>query len=82
MKSPKLPSENPEGPVDEWTTRSHVQTLVMMAATGCCLYLCYRLAEPFLPALAWALAQAVLFAPLQRDLELWLARATLAAVGP
>lgn len=80
MKSPKLPSENPEGQVDEWTTRTHVQTLVMMAATACGLYLCYRLAEPFLPALAWALALAVLFIPLQRGLESRLGRPTVAAL--
>ena len=33
------------------------------------LYLCYRLALPFLPALAWALAFAVLFHPFQCWME-------------
>lgn len=54
---------------NDWGSRSHVQTLVLMAATALGIYFCYRLAVPFLPALAWALALAVLFAPLHR----WLA---------
>jgi predicted PurR-regulated permease PerM len=37
--------------------------------TGFGIYLCYRLALPFLPALAWALALAALFTPLHRWLE-------------
>jgi predicted PurR-regulated permease PerM len=40
-----------------------------MAATGAGLYVCYLMALPFLPALAWALALAILFAPLQRAIE-------------
>ena len=40
-----------------------------MAATVVGLYLCYRMAAPFVPALAWALALAILLAPLQRRLE-------------
>ena len=72
--------EKPDRPADDWTSRSHVHTLVLMASTACGLYLCYRLAEPFLPALAWALALAVLFAPLQRGLESRLGKPTLAAV--
>lgn len=40
-----------------------------MALTVAGLYLCYRMALPFLPALAWALALALLLAPLQRWLE-------------
>ena len=78
LKGPIL--EKPDRPADDWTSRSHVHTLVLMASTACGLYLCYRLAEPFLPSLAWALALAVLFAPLQRGLESWLGKPTLAAV--
>jgi predicted PurR-regulated permease PerM len=40
-----------------------------MAVTVAGLYLCYRLAAPFVPAMAGALALAVVFAPLQRRLE-------------
>ncbi len=50
-------------------TFRQVQTLLLLSATALGIYLCYRLALPFVPALAWALALAVLFAPLQRHLE-------------
>jgi predicted PurR-regulated permease PerM len=63
---------------NEWASRVHVQTFVLMAATAFGLYVCYRLAEPFLPALVWALALAVLFVPLQRRLEAKIKRRTLA----
>ena len=61
-------------------SRSHVQTVVLATATVLGIYLCYRLAVPFLPALAWAVALAVLFAPLQRRLESRLKRPALAAI--
>ena len=54
---------------NNWGSRSHVHTLVLMALTVGGIYFCYRLATPFFPALAWALALAVLFAPLHRWLE-------------
>lgn len=63
--------------------RSHGRTLVLIAVTALGIYLCYRLALPFLPALAWALALAVLFTPLQRWLETrikWTSLAALASV--
>ena len=43
---------------DGWSSRNHISMLVLLAATSIGIYLCYRLAEPFLPALAWALALA------------------------
>ena len=55
--------------VDDWGSRSHVHTLVLMAVTILGIYFCFRLATPFIPALAWALALAILFTPLQRWLE-------------
>lgn len=54
---------------NDWGSRSHVHTLLLMTVTVVGIYLCYRLAVPFLPAFAWALALAVLFAPLHRWLE-------------
>ena len=63
----------------DWCSRRHVQSLVLMAVTAIGLYLCYRLAKPFLSALVWALALAVLFTPLQRWLESKLKRPSLAA---
>lgn len=64
---------------DDWGSRRHVRTLVLMAATVFGIYLCYRLAVPFLPALAWASALAVLFAPLQARLESKLKQPSVAA---
>lgn len=54
---------------DDWGSLNHVHTLVLMMATVLGIYLCYRLAVPFLPILAWALTLAVMFTPLQRWLE-------------
>lgn len=70
----------PEAPLaNDWGSRDHIQTLVLMAATAAGIYLCYRLAVPFLPALAWALALAVLFAPFQRWVDSKVKRPSLAA---
>ena len=33
---------------NDWGAQSHVQTLVLMVATSFGIYLCYRLATPFL----------------------------------
>ena len=46
-----------------------LRMLVLLAITVAGLWLCVRMALPFLPALAWSLALAVLFVPLQRRLE-------------
>ena len=54
---------------NDWGSRRHVHTLVLMVVTVVGIYLCYRLAAPFLPALVGALALAILFAPLNRWLE-------------
>jgi predicted PurR-regulated permease PerM len=64
---------------NDWGSRRHVQTLVLMAATAFGVYLCYRLTAPFLPALAWALALAVLFSPFQSWLESKLKHSSIAA---
>ena len=57
------PKTNPTAaPVaNDWGSRSHIQTLVLIVATAVGIYLCYRLALPFLAAFVWALALAVLF---------------------
>ncbi len=46
-----------------------IQTFVLLAATVLGLYLCYLLTVPILPTLIWALALAVLFAPMHRWIE-------------
>ena len=66
---------------NDWASRNHVQTLVLMTATALGIYLCYLLAAPFLAALAFAMALAVLFAPFQKWLESKLKHPSLAAAG-
>ena len=66
--------------MSNWGSRSHVQTLVLMGTTATGIYLCYRLATPFLSGVVWALALAVLFSPLQGWLESKLKRPNLAAM--
>lgn len=60
--------------------RSHSHTFVLMASTAIGLYLCWRLAQPFLSPLVWALALAVVFSPFQRRLESKLRRRNMAAM--
>jgi predicted PurR-regulated permease PerM len=48
---------------DGWLSRERALALVLIVATAVACYLCYRLARPFLPALAWALALAVVAGP-------------------
>ncbi len=67
-------------PVHEaWESPAHVRTLVLAAAILTGLALCFQLLLPFLSAVTWAVALAVLFAPLQRRLEKRLRRPGLAA---
>ena len=75
--------EPPQPPPEESSdrgSRTQVRALVLMAMTVGGLYLCYRMALPFVPALAWALALALLLVPVQRWLEVKL-RSRGAAAG-
>ena len=63
----------------DWGSPLHVRALVLIVVTGAAVYMCYRLAEPFFPALAGTLALAVLFAPLHRWIESKLGRPNLSA---
>ncbi len=77
----ELESKKIDVPVtNDWGSRSHIQTLVLMAATAVGIYLCYRMTVPFWSVLVWALTLAVLFAPLQRWLESKLKHPSLAAI--
>jgi predicted PurR-regulated permease PerM len=51
-------------------TRERVTSIALLAATAIAVYLCYRIVQPFLPALTWALALAVVARPLHH----WIAR--------
>ena len=64
----------------DWGSRGHVRTLVLLAATGLGIYLCYLLTLPFLAALTWALTFAVVLSPFQRRIEAIVKRPTLAAL--
>lgn len=61
--------ENAALAANDWGSRSHVHTLLLMAGTVAGIYICYQLAAPFIPAFTWALALAVMFVPLYRWLE-------------
>lgn len=63
----------------DWGSRSHLRTLVLLAATLGGIVLCYLLALPFLSALVWALALAVVCAPFHRWVEVKVRRPNLAA---
>lgn len=64
----------------KFVLRSRINMVVLAVATVLGIYLCYLLTIPFLPALAWSMGFAVLFAPLQRWLERKLNRPSLAAI--
>lgn len=68
-------------PESDWGSRTHVHTLVLMMVTVTGIYACYLLAAPFFPAVAWALALAVLFTPLHRWFESKIKSPNLAATG-
>ena len=54
----------------DWGPRGRqIGTFIILAATGLGIYICYFLANPFLPALTWALALAVLLMPVHRRIE-------------
>jgi predicted PurR-regulated permease PerM len=62
-----------------WFTRARTSALLLMAATALALYLCWKMAEPFMPAMAWALTLAILGARMHRRLCERLRRPNLSA---
>jgi predicted PurR-regulated permease PerM len=77
MITAMVPNDMPSGS-SEWT-QSRAQGLVLMAAIVAGVFACYRLMLPFVPAFAWALTFAVLFAPVHRWNEARLKRPDFAA---
>lgn len=63
----------------EWGSRSHVHVLALMAATILGLYICYLMALPFVPALTWAVALAVMFMPFHQWVEATVKQPNVAA---
>jgi predicted PurR-regulated permease PerM len=74
-----LSPEDPNSMDSTLGSHRQVHMLLLMAVTVAGLYLCYRLAAPFIPAMAGALALAVLFVPLHRRLEQRLGSGNIAA---
>ncbi|HEY7490624.1 MAG TPA: hypothetical protein VIH59_05890, partial [Candidatus Tectomicrobia bacterium] len=68
----------PEAP-EPWLSRDRALALVLITATALALFLCYLLLHPFLPALAWALALAVVTHPVYTWLLSHVVRPNLAA---
>jgi predicted PurR-regulated permease PerM len=60
-------------------TRSRLRAFVLLGLTLAGLLVCFWLLLPFLPALVWALALAILFVPAHRFLEARLGNPNLAA---
>jgi predicted PurR-regulated permease PerM len=58
---PPLPMTNDE---HGWWSRERVLLVTLFAATALAFYVCYLLVLPFLPALTWALALAIVAHPL------------------
>lgn len=79
MKAPHLKRELPAKSGDIWWSRDRLLVAVFLAGTAVLLYCCYLLIRPFLPALAWALALAVIAHPIHIGLRRRVG-STLAAV--
>ena len=60
-------------------SRQRVHALALIAATVLGVYLCYRLVEPFVPALAWGLALAVVAYPMHKTICRRIPHAALSA---
>jgi predicted PurR-regulated permease PerM len=54
---------------DGWLSRERTMAIALMVVTAVCFYLCYLLALPFLPAIAWGVALAVVVHPVHAWLE-------------
>jgi predicted PurR-regulated permease PerM len=66
-------------PVERLGSRGRVRVFVLLALTISGLVICSLLIVPFLPALTWALAMAILFAPAHEWIEAKVKRANWAA---
>jgi predicted PurR-regulated permease PerM len=55
--------------IPQLASRTRVRSFILLAITVAGLFVCYLLMVPFLPALTWAMALAILFAPAHRWIE-------------
>jgi len=79
-RQPTAPDTSDQSVPGSGPSRAQVRTLVLLLATAIGVFVCFRLAVPFLPALTWALVLAVLFAPFQGWLEGRVRQPSLAAM--
>ena len=63
----------------EWITRERSMALALIVATGIALYFCYTVVQPFLPALAWAVALAVIVHPIDHRIRRRISNRNLSA---
>jgi predicted PurR-regulated permease PerM len=72
MNKPSSPKavESDERNDEGWLTRPRVSALALIAITALAFYLCWKMIEPFVPALAWAMSLAILGYRLHR----WIGR--------
>lgn len=59
-----IPSRRPAENSSSGLTRERLLVIALGAATLIAIYLCYRIIVPFLPAVGWALALAIVVSPL------------------
>jgi predicted PurR-regulated permease PerM len=71
----EMPRKADEG----WLSRERILALVLLAVTAVAFYFCYRLTQPFLPALTWALALAVVARPMHEWIAARVGNADVAA---
>jgi len=69
-QKPDVPAASASHRSSGWLTRRRTAALGLVTATALVFYLCWRIAQPFVPALAWALALAIVGHGLHR----WLLR--------
>jgi predicted PurR-regulated permease PerM len=81
MDSPgKIEPDQPKRPGEPAWSAGQLQFGLLLSATALGIYLCTKLTLPFVPAMTWALALAVLLHPIHRRLEVWLGNKSLAAL--
>lgn len=77
--SPPASTRTPAVADGDWLTRQHALALLLLAGTALAFYLCYRMVEPFLAPIAWALALAVVARPVHAWLLERIGKPTVAA---
>jgi predicted PurR-regulated permease PerM len=64
-----------------WWTRERIMTIALFLITAVALALCFLVVQPFIPALTWALALAIVVMPVHRWIERRITQANVAAAA-